>query len=69
MATLVLGSETDLKLEHFALSATGGAKFESKLKAKGVDYKRSDIPEMNLYQINVWDADGNHIHLDCPEDD
>jgi|TARA_B110000467_G_C17861823_1_gene235239 catechol 2,3-dioxygenase-like lactoylglutathione lyase family enzyme len=63
------GSETDLKLEHFAFSATGGAKFESKLKAKGVDYKRSDIPEMNLYQINLWDADGNHIHLDFPEDD
>jgi len=63
------GSEVDLKLEHFAFSATGGSAFEAKLQAMNVDYRRADIPEINLYQINLWDADGNHIHLDFPADD
>ena len=64
-----IGSEVDLKLEHFAFSATGGAKFEAKLQEMGVTYRRADIPEVSLYQINLWDADGNHIHLDFPADD
>ena len=64
-----VGSEADLKLEHFAFSAIGGAKFEATLKVKSVDFKRVDIPEMNLYQINLWDPDGNHIHLDFPGED
>ena len=63
------GSEVDLKLEHFAFSATGGAKFEAKLQKMSVQYRRADIPEISLYQINLWDADGNHIHLDFPIDD
>jgi len=60
------GSEVDLKLEHFAFSATGGAKFEEKLRAIGVQYQRIDLPEINIYQINLWDPDGNHIHVDFP---
>lgn len=60
------GSEVDLKLEHFAFSATGGAKFEEKLRAIGVQYQRIDLPEINIYQINLWDPDGNHIHIDFP---
>ena len=63
------GSEVELKLEHFAFSATGGAKFEAKLQEMNVQYRRADIPEISLYQINLWDADGNHIHLDFPADD
>ena len=63
------GSEVDLKLEHFAFSATGGAEFEAKLQKMSVQYLRADIPEISLYQINLWDADGNHIHLDFPSDD
>lgn len=61
-----LGSEVDLKLEHFAFSATGGAKFEEKLRAIDVQYQRIDLPEINIYQINLWDPDGNHIHVDFP---
>lgn len=60
------GSETALKLEHFAFSATGGAQFEAKLKSMGVYYKRVEIPDINLYQINLWDPDGNHLHVDFP---
>lgn len=60
------GSEVDLKLEHFAFSATGGAKLEENLRAIGVQYQRIDLPEINIYQINLWDPDGNHIHVDFP---
>ncbi len=64
-----IGSEVDLKLEQFAFSAKGGAEFEARLQAMSVQYRRADIPEIGLYQINLWDADGNHIHLDFPADD
>ena len=63
------GSEVELKLEHFAFSGTGGNKFEAKLQAMSVKYRRVEIPEISLYQINLWDSDGNHIHLDFPADD
>ena len=63
------GSETELKLEHFAFSATGGTAFQTKLQTLGVQYRRVDIPEINVYQINLWDPDGNHIHIDFPLDE
>jgi len=59
-----VGSEAALKLEHFALSATGGVEFEARLRAVGAKYSCTDLPESNLYQINLWDPDGNHIHVD-----
>ena len=59
-----VGAESDLKLEHFALSASGLNEFEAKLQAQGERYQRSNLPELNLVQINVWDPDGNHIHID-----
>ena len=59
-----VGSEVALKLEHFALSATGGVEFEARLRAVGAKYSRTDLPEINLYLINLWDPDGNHIHVD-----
>jgi len=60
------GSETELKLEHFAFSATGRAKFEERLIARGERFERSDVPAINIVQFNVWDPDGNHIHIDFP---
>ena len=63
------GSESELKLEHFAFSASGLAGFEDRLGQLGEKYRRSDIPELNLVQINVWDPDGNHIHIDFPADE
>jgi catechol 2,3-dioxygenase-like lactoylglutathione lyase family enzyme len=59
-----VGAESNLKLEHFAFSASGLNEFEAKLQARGEHYRRSDLPQMNLVQINVWDPDGNHIHID-----
>lgn len=63
------GSEAALKLEHFALSATGLADFEAALTARGQEYKRSEVPGFNIVQINIWDPDGNHIHVDFPADE
>lgn len=58
------GSEVELKLEHFAFSATGGEAFEARLRERGERYRKSEIAELNIVAFNVWDPDGNHIHVD-----
>ncbi len=63
------GSEASRKLEHFAFSATGAAVFEDQLQAPGVHYRRVDLTSINLIQLNVWDRDGNHMHIDFPADE
>lgn len=59
-----VGSDVELKLEHFAFSAQGLLEFEEKLRRLEIPFRRSEIIEVNLVQINVWDPDGNHIHVD-----
>lgn len=63
------GSEANLKLEHFALTATHCEAFTDRLQAMGENYRRGDVPGFNIIQINVWDPDGNHIHIDFPADE
>lgn len=63
------GSETALKLEHFAFGASGRAGFEERLRSLNVRYERREVPGFNLVQINLWDPDGNHIHVDFPADE
>ncbi len=63
------GSEAALKLEHFAFGARGRAEFEARLRALDERYERNDIPGFGLVQINLWDPDGNHIHVDFPADE
>ncbi len=58
------GSEGDLKLEHFAFSATGMKDFEARLVAAGEKFERRDVPGGIITQYNIWDPDGNHIHVD-----
>ncbi len=58
------GSEVELKLEHFAFSATGAEEFENRLRERGEKYQKSELPQINLVAVNVWDPDGNHIHVD-----
>ncbi len=64
-----VGAEAKLKLEHFALSATGCKRFIEQLEAAGERYKRGELKDFNIVQINVWDPDGNHIHIDFPADE
>lgn len=63
------GSEVPLKLEHFALSGTGRAEFEAHLNELGERYRSNDIPSINMIQFNIWDPDGNHIHVDFRTDE
>jgi catechol 2,3-dioxygenase-like lactoylglutathione lyase family enzyme len=55
---------TGLRLEHFAFSATGLNDFLERLKREGVRYDARKVPRSDGVQINVWDPDGNHIHID-----
>ncbi len=64
------GAEVALKLEHFALAATGSAStFEAKLTEINEPFRRGKPPGSNLLQVNVWDPDGNHIHIDFIDDE
>lgn len=59
-----VGSEAELKLEHFAFSATDRPEFESRLEKAGERFQCSKVPSVDLVQYNIWDPDGNHIHVD-----
>lgn len=54
----------DPKIEHFALQAKGLAAFEARLAELGERYEKRVVPGFGIVQINVWDPDGNHIHID-----
>ena len=58
------GAEADLKLEHFSFSAKGHEEFEQRLNARNERYERTEIKEISLLLYNIWDPDGNHIHVD-----
>ena len=58
------GSEADLKLEHFAFSASDAAGFEARLVARKEAFRKVEIPETGVVAYNIWDPDGNHIHVD-----
>lgn len=63
----MVGSEASLKLEHFAFKASGSPDdFETKLKRLEERYTRVDVDHIQMTVFNVWDPDGNHIHVDFP---
>jgi len=51
------------RIEHFAFSAAGLADFLDRLRDRGVAYRISIVPDMELRQVNVFDPDGNHIEI------
>ncbi len=51
-------------IEHFAMSATGLQDFVERLKATGTEFRPVRVPGIDILQINVFDCDGNHIHID-----
>jgi catechol 2,3-dioxygenase-like lactoylglutathione lyase family enzyme len=55
---------TGLQLEHFAFSASGLKDFMERLKRENVRCDARKVPRSDGVQINVWDPDGNHIHID-----
>lgn len=58
------GAEVDLKLEHFAMIASGAAEFEARLNDLGQKFQKMAVEGTGLVAFNVWDPDGNHIHVD-----
>jgi catechol 2,3-dioxygenase-like lactoylglutathione lyase family enzyme len=57
---------TDPTLEHFAVSSTGMIEFIAHLEKLGERYDLRYVPGYRIPQVNVWDPDGNHIHVDFP---
>lgn len=62
-----IGSEVPLKMEHVAFRATGRAEFEARLDRSGTRYRASPIADTGLVGYNLWDPDGNHLHVDFHE--
>ena len=61
---ILAGSESQLKLEHFALTASGMKDLEKRLTAAGEKFAKREVPGIGVMQFNIWDPDGNHIHID-----
>ncbi len=56
--------ESDLRLEHFALSATGLKALVERATGAGQRCVIRRVPSFPIVQVNLWDPDGNHIHID-----
>lgn len=56
----------NLQIEHFAFTASGMADFLKRLEAEDCGYKLADMPDIDMVQVNFYDPDGNHIHVDFP---
>ena len=54
----------DLKLEHGAFQASGLHEFIAKLDGMGERYETFEVPSFPIVQVNIWDPDGNHLHID-----
>ncbi|MDA8586397.1 VOC family protein [Rhodobacteraceae bacterium] len=59
-----LAEPNKVSLEHFALRATGLKEFLAKLEAKNIEAKVARVPGLPIVQVNVFDPEGNHIHVD-----
>lgn len=64
-----VGSALELKLEHFAFTATGRGEFETMLRTVNLPFQRIDLPSIRLVQLHLQDPDGNHVHVDFPAEE
>ena len=64
-----VGTEVDLKLEHFAFRARGALAFKKRLETSDTKFREVFLADVNLYAFNIWDPDGNHVHVDFESDD
>ena len=60
----VATQSADLALEHFAFKASTLKGMVERLKRIGERFEVAFVPGMPVCQVNVWDPDGNHIHID-----
>lgn len=52
------------RLEHFAFQASGLAAFLAQLRSHKVAYQIGVVPGWEIRQVNIFDPDGNHLHVD-----
>jgi catechol 2,3-dioxygenase-like lactoylglutathione lyase family enzyme len=50
-------------LDHVAFTCTGIDEFESKLKQRGIEYRKSGVPGAPVQQLFVKDPAGNGVEL------
>lgn len=62
-------AQKELTLEHFAISAVGMAEFLDHLRGHRVGSRGGVAPTFDIRQVNIWDPDGNHIHIDFPAEE
>lgn len=56
------------KIEHFAITATDKAAFLLHLQERGIAPELAEVPGFGITQVNIFDPDGNHIHIDFSAD-
>lgn len=56
--------QEDLKVEHFAFSARGLGALLARAEAAGEKTGLRRVPGFPIVQVNLWDPDGNHLHID-----
>jgi catechol 2,3-dioxygenase-like lactoylglutathione lyase family enzyme len=56
--------EGALRLEHFAFTARGLREFVARLERLRIDFKRSRQAGTGNVVLNLWDPDGNRLHVD-----
>ena len=59
----------DLKIEHGAFRASGFAAFIRRLEKNEVRHRIARVPDFPIVQVNLWDPDGNHLHVDFDADE
>lgn len=59
-----LAEPENVSLEHFALRATGLKEFLAKLERQSIVARVSNVPGLPIVQVNIFDPEGNHIHVD-----
>ena len=59
----------DVSLEHFAFGAVDLQAFLANLESRGIQPRMARLPEWGHWQVNIFDPDGNHLHVDfAPEE-
>jgi catechol 2,3-dioxygenase-like lactoylglutathione lyase family enzyme len=54
------------RIEHFALQGDDLEAFRARMAAMGVAVREAPVPDAGILQVNIFDPDGNHIHVDFP---
>lgn len=55
---------SDLRLEHFALTGDDLDTFRARLQAADIAAEERRVPGTRILQLNLYDPDGTHIHVD-----